>query len=379
MKNILPLLLSLFFVAACVQAEADTESSEGDQIERRPPTDSWGKRQALIINLAQSGKGQEAEAECKRAIEDAKAAGKTDLLSPLFNLLAFTYRVQGRIEEAIQTYKQSIVLLQKSEEASSHPDRNRIVIAVTRCTISELYIAANQFDLALAQLIKAKPKLTSKDPEYTVFLQDLGTAFAGLNRDQEAEASFKKAINLCNAGEPPNNPIGAVNSSYSLALLYANKKQFPALSALLKTAIPLSEKQLGPSHHVTKKFRNLGVPLEEQLVADTQMTKFMEDGLNARKANDLPKSISNFENAVKASEKAGPNSMARGNALFSLGVSQVDSGKISEGAANILLGEKILERYLEDDSAALKAVKSVSTKIKEKSTSKNDLSSDKAQ
>jgi tetratricopeptide (TPR) repeat protein len=316
--------------------------------------------QLKIAQAIEEGRFQEAEEACKLAIAAAEKDHDSGSLVSHYGLLATSYRAQGRNEKAIDAYKKAIDSLSSTKKDLQS---NRTGIAMMQTNIGETYRTTGDLETALSYLMQAKKNASpAQNPAYPELLQTIAMTYVRLDRYVEAEAAFKEAIALA---KRQMRPKAEINSSFSLALLYSRLNRLNDLRALLEHTIPLSEKTLGESDNITKQFRQLTGPLEEEKTKGTDWKKLMEAGRAARSAGDYQKSLSNFSSAAKEADRVLPNSLSYATSLLDLSATYLTNRQFKEAEENAAKALPIFERFYPEDAREVVVLRQLHAKAKE--------------
>jgi tetratricopeptide (TPR) repeat protein len=178
-----------------------------------------------------------------------KALDQAEKLIKLFDgqwyfvqIKAWVQREAGKLDDAIQTYKQVVEALEKNDELKKE-DKDRF-LRNTKYVLSGVYLENDQLDKStdlLQELLKA-------DPENPTFYNDLGFLWADHDRKlEESEKLIRKAIELDLAAKTKAAEEGKIdaaaakktNPAYADSLgwvLYKQKKYAEALPHLKEAA-----------------------------------------------------------------------------------------------------------------------------------------------
>ena len=131
-----------------------------------------------------------AAAYAKRSVDIDMQSGDPDRISSGFNTLAGTYMAADQPKEA-ETY-----ILKGLEFANraNNPKRKAILLGMA----SEVYYKLNKYAQAISYADQAfrLDSLQGREPQMAIRLSQKATAFAGMKKYSDAEATFKRALPL---------------------------------------------------------------------------------------------------------------------------------------------------------------------------------------
>lgn len=293
-----------------------------------PVGEEWRRALDRSIYHWNNGQYHQAEYEVKQAIEEAQKAGKSDALGNLYSQLGACYRAQFRYDEALQAFQQSIDFLNKNPKPAQDD------IALTLNNIGEIYRAQKQYALALPPLLQAKSILPEQQAFSAILMQNLGMVYVGLKQYPEAEASFKQAIAA--ALSPTSyNRTAALESMYSLSMLYSRLGRLSDLAPIVEKAVPLSIQTYGADDFHTKRLQEIQIAVQQAENNPTvQWRNFMDRGTSAMKANNYIQAATSFEKALKVVELTEPQSKGMAVTLANLGVAYLHANVPVKAEAN---------------------------------------------
>lgn len=270
--------------------------------------DRWNHQQAAMKAFG-AGNIPGAVAEMQKAIEIAeKSNDKSNVPSMYGNIGAF-YRAANNYSEAIKYLDLALSGMRKSKK----PDE--FLISSTLNNLGECYRAAGQGDKAIPPLLEAKSMIPPQHSLYPTTLQNLGMAYVVANKNEEAEKTFKEAISLSES----KDPRVAVESMYSLSLLYAKQGRAQELSSLLDKGIALSKNSFGEDNPRTQKLIQMKTGVGSGAAKKAEWESHMNQGQAAMKEKDYLLALTHYELALKIIEPIAPDAPMTGIVLTSLG------------------------------------------------------------
>jgi tetratricopeptide (TPR) repeat protein len=313
---------------------AENRFSEAAEILGKDPRAAWGDDDAALLNLGflanKQGHYQEAKSYLTRAVAGYDAlfarTPEPDRANAHFNL-GEVYRHLGDYANAAEQYQASLDIYQQIEGPQGRDVRN--------CVSGLAIVQQGEGAVARAH------DLTERSLEISKSLGEVDGAslnnFANVARDLEkygeAESLYLRACRAYETSKPPDD-AGLATALANLGKLYRDKQQFDMRKAepLLKRALAIREKALGPEHPETAK-----------TLSDLSLLYFFEKN---------PAAAENYaQRALPLEQKAfGTESLEVSTTLNRLGISERDLGKFKEAETNLKRALTIREEKSAPDS-----------------------------
>jgi tetratricopeptide (TPR) repeat protein len=254
----------------------------------------------------------EAEAALEAALKQAQSYNSDDRrLAAAFNALGDLKMIQGDTGKAEILFRRGIVILEKSVDSSS-PE-----LTVALAYLAEACATNGKTDEAL-RLYRRALSLTNTDPyrysESAARLADIASLEKALGHEQQAEASYRRALTITENALGPEHRLVAERLN-DLALFHHTLGQFAKAEPLYTRALSIKEKILGPGHpEVIAALNDLALFDEAQgndIAAESRYQQALER-IERTHGRDSPKLISTLEHYSHLLRRTKRNTQADG-------------------------------------------------------------------
>jgi len=192
-----------------------------------------------------------------------KARQKNDEeISRQLNELALVYNSQGKYEEAIELYKQALLIDEKTI-GKEHPE-----YATHLNNLAGAYLSQGKYEEAIElykqALLISEKTIGKEHPSYATRLNNLSMVYSSQSKYEEAIELFKQALLI------DEKTIGKEHPSYAtrlnnLALVYNSQGKYEEAIELYKQALLIDEKTIGKEHpEYATRLNNLALVYKSQ-------------------------------------------------------------------------------------------------------------------
>ncbi len=221
-----------------------------------PDTTAWQQALERGRQLWFRGDLSAAETVLEGALRQAQSNGRDELaVAMTLNGLASVYQDEGRYRDAEQSYRRSILTLEKNlgrdDKALASPLHN----------LADLYLETGRYKdaepLLLRSLSIRMTALGANDPEVATTLNNLGSLYRLQRRWQEAERPLKEALALFKKKLGPFD-IRVAEVVSNLGRLYQDTHRYSEAMACFKEVLAIVDKAAASPAFVAKALNNQG-------------------------------------------------------------------------------------------------------------------------
>ncbi|CAF0899916.1 unnamed protein product [Adineta steineri] len=272
----------LYEVNLTLTADNDPELSRlTDYIRKEsyPDSEGWYRLGLVLHKMGQFNKAEDIYQVLLDQTKDDKDK------APKYHQLGSITMDQGKYEEALTYYEQSLSINQKTLPPN-HPDlaSSYVGIALVYCSIGDYPKALSSHEKALK--IKQE-SLPPNHPDLAASYNNIGGVHYNMGNYPEALSSHEKALEIQQQSLPPNHPDFA--SSYNnIGLVHDNMDNYPKALSFHEKALEIRQQSLPPNHpDFATSYNNIGEVHNH--------------------ASNYPKALSYFEKALEILQQSFPH------------------------------------------------------------------------
>lgn len=293
--------------------------TEAAEILAKDPNRGWGDADASLLNLgylaANEGRYQEAASYLKRSVVGYESIYGNRPEPDLANAHAHLADVYSQLEDFAAAAAQYEIALKMYEQLEG-PQGRDVIHALSALAVVQY---GKRTTNGSQNLVDHSLPLADKIPDTDgLILNNVANVAEQRKQYADAESLYKRSCQAYEKSGGPND-LGLSTVLENLGKLYRDKPQFDITKAepLLKRALAIREKMLGPEH-----------PETAETLSDLSLLYFYEKN---------PAAAEEFAGrALPLEEKVyGADSLPVSTTLNRLGISERDLGKFKEAEANL--------------------------------------------
>ncbi|CAF1029076.1 unnamed protein product [Adineta steineri] len=232
----------LYEVNLILTADNDPELSrltDYTRTESFPDNEGWERLGFVLFKMGQFNK---AEDIYQVLLDQTK---NDEDKTPIYIRLGMFKMNQGKYEEALTFYEQSIAIKQKTLAP------NRLNLAISYNNIGLVHYNMGDYPQALLSLEKAleirQISLPSSHPDLAASYNNIGVVHKNIGNYSKALSSHEKALEIWQQSLSPNHPDLA--SSYNnIGLVYKNMANYQKALSFHEKALEIKQQSLPPNH-----------------------------------------------------------------------------------------------------------------------------------
>ncbi len=248
----------------------------------------------------------------QRAIESHKKAEKLaiqsnniDLQITSLNMLGVVYRRMDAVKSALDYHQQALTIADSVQNPSPNIRKS---IAVSQNSMGNIYLALEQYDLAIQQFKKSMAIERALDNKLGLAINyhNIGYAKEATGKLDDALRNYETSLDYNNQID---SKIGKVICNNSIGQIYLQQGKVPEAHKIIKSTITPAE-EIGDKFYIASTYTNLGW-------VQTEMKQYREAGdnlfyaLNVAKEFNLKGSEADaYQRLSYLNEKLGNNKAA---------------------------------------------------------------------
>ncbi|CAF0819431.1 unnamed protein product [Adineta steineri] len=243
----------LYEVNLALTTDKDPELSRlTDYIRKEsfPDSEAWDRLGLVLWKMGQFDKAEDIYQVLLDQTKDEKNK------APFYQQLGSITKDQGKYQEALTFYEQSLAIYQKTFP-SNHPD-----LAISHNNIGLVHVAMGDYPKALSYYEKAleikQQSLPSNHPSLASSYNNIGMVHDEMGDYPKALSYYEKALENWKQSLPPNHPHLA--SSYNnIGVVHANMGDYPKALSFSEKALEIQQQSLSSNHpDLAASYNNMG-------------------------------------------------------------------------------------------------------------------------
>ena len=215
------------------------ELTEHIRKETFPDEKGWHRLGNLLIKLGQSDKAEQVCDILRDQTTDEREKGN------IYHMSGMIKCYQGKYEDAVQYYEQSIKIKQKLL-SPTHSD-----LAASYNNLGLVYGNMGDYSKALSYYEKAveigKKTLSENHPDFALSYNNIGSVYNNMGEYSKALSYYEKALEIQQKTLPENHPHLATSYN-NIGLVYDNMGEYSKALSYYEKALEIRRKTLPENH-----------------------------------------------------------------------------------------------------------------------------------
>ncbi|CAF0895713.1 unnamed protein product [Adineta steineri] len=215
-----------------------------------PDSEAWDRLGLVLWKMGQFDKAEDIYQVLLDQTKDEKNK------APFYQQLGSIKANQGKYQEALTFYEQSLAIYQK-KFPSNHPD-----LAISHNNIGLVHVAMGDYPKALSYYEKAleikQQSLPSNHPSLASSYNNIGMVHDEMGDYPKALSYYEKALEIQQQSLPPNHPHLAMSYN-NIGVVHANMGDYPKALLSHEKALEIQQQSLSSNHpDLAASYNNMG-------------------------------------------------------------------------------------------------------------------------